>query len=251
MNDYQKIFMKRSNDYHYAMQKYPDVRSYEFESLISTTDFSSIKKVLDIPSGGGYLKKYLPKNIELISADFSEGFTNENIQFVDPTQFSYSDNSFDLVLSLSGLHHLNDVPKFVHECLRILKKNSSFIFSDVKRDSPVDFFLNEFVNKYNSLGHNGVVFTENSFQGLAYFDVENSFNEFPLLQEKIIRTQYNQYPFVFKDKSEMLCFFSFFFGVDKANENIIYDGIRDILGIKSTENGLEVDWGLIQFEFKK
>jgi len=35
------------------------------------------------------------------------------------------------------------------------------------------------------------------------------------------------------------------------NENIIYDGIRDILGIKSTENGIEVDWGLIQFEFKK
>jgi ubiquinone/menaquinone biosynthesis C-methylase UbiE len=158
---------------------------------------------------------------------------------VNPTQFSYSDNSFDLVLSLSGLHHLDDVPKFVHECLRILKENGSFIFSDVKRDSPVDFFLNEFVNKYNSLGHNGVFFTENSF------------NKFPLLQEKIIRTQYNQYPFVFKDKSEMLCFFSFFFGLDKANENIIYDGIRDILGLKSTENGLEVDWGLIQFEFKK
>jgi len=239
MNDYQRIFIKRANDYHYAMQKFPDVRSYEFESLISTIDFSIIKTVLDIPSGGGYLKKYLPKNIELISADFSEGFTNENIQLANPTQFSYSSNSFDLVLSLSGLHHLNDVPKFVHECLRTLKENGSFIFSDVKKDSPVDFFLNEFVNKYNSLGHNGVFFTENSF------------NEFPLLQEKIIRTQYNQYPFVFKDKSEMLCFFSFFFGLDKANENIIYDGIRDILGIKSTENGIEVDWGLIQFEFKK
>jgi SAM-dependent methyltransferase len=239
MNDYQKIFVKRANDYHYAMQTYPDVRSYEFESLISTIDFSNIKNVLDIPSGGGYLKKYLPKNIELISADFSEGFTNENIQLAKPTQFPYSDNSFDLVLSLSGLHHLDDVPKFVHECLRTLKENGSFVFSDVKRNSPVDFFLNEFVNKYNSLGHNGVFFTENSF------------NEFPLLQEKIIRTQYNQYPFVFKDKSEMLCFFSFFFGLDKANENIIYDGIRDILGIKSTERGIEVDWGLIQFEFKK
>jgi len=239
MNNYQKIFIKRANDYHYAMQKYPDARFYEFESLISTTDFSSIKKVLDIPSGGGYLKKHIPRNIELISADFSEGFTNENIQLANPTQLAYSDNSFDLVLSLSGLHHLNDVPKFIHECLRILKENGSFIFSDVKRDSPVDFFLNEFVNKYNSLGHNGAFFTENSF------------NEFPLLQEKIIRTQYNQYPFVFKGKSEMLCFFSFFFGLDKADENIIYDGIRDILGIKSTENGIEVDWGLIQFEFKK
>jgi SAM-dependent methyltransferase len=238
MNDYQKIFEKRANDYHYAMQKYPDVRSYEFESLIGSTDFSNIKNVLDIPSGGGYLKKYLPKNIELISADFSEGFTNDYIQLANPTQFSYPDNSFDLVLSLSGLHHLNDVPKFVNECLRVLKHNGSFIFSDVKKDTAVDFFLNDFVNKYNSLGHNGIFFTENSF------------NDLPL-QEKIIRTQYNQYPFLFKDKSDMLCFFSSFFGLDKANEDIIYDGIRDILGVKSTENGLEVDWGLIQFEFKK
>jgi ubiquinone/menaquinone biosynthesis C-methylase UbiE len=221
------------------MQKYPDVRSYEFESLIDSTNFSNIKKVLDIPSGGGYLKKYLPKNIELISADFSEGFTNQEIQLVNPTQFSYCDNSFDLVLSLSGLHHLNDVPKFVNECLRVLKENGSFIFSDVKKDTAVDFFLNEFVNKYNSLGHNGMFFTENSF------------NEFPLLQQKIVRTQYNQYPFVFKDKSEMICFFSHFFGLDKANENIIYDGICDILGITTTENNLEVNWGLIQFEFKK
>ena len=239
MNDYQKIFEKRANDYHWAMQKYPDVRSYEFESLIGNTDFSNIKNILDIPSGGGYLKKYLPENIELISADFSEGFTNENIQLVNPTQFTYPDNSFDLVLSLSGLHHLNDVPKFVNECLRVLKQNGSFIFSDVKKDTAVDIFLNEFVNEYNSLGHNGIFFTEDSF------------NEFPLLQQKIIRTQYNQYPFLFKDKSDMLCFFSYFFGLDKANENTIYDGIRDILGIKSTENGLEVDWGLIQFEFKK
>jgi hypothetical protein len=83
------------------------------------------------------------------------------------------------------------------------------------------------------------------------FFTENSFNEFPLLQQKIVRTQYNQYPFVFKDKSEMICFFSHFFGLDKANENIIYDGICDILGITTTENNLEVNWGLIQFEFKK
>ena len=239
MNDYQKIFEKRANEYHYAMQKYPDARSCEFESLIDSTNFSNIKKVLDIPSGGGYLKKYLPKNIELISADFSEGFTNQEIQLVNPTQFPYCDNSFDLVLSLSGLHHLNDVPKFVYECLRVLKENGSFIFSDVKKDTPVDFFLNKFVNKYNSLGHNGMFFTENSF------------NEFPLLQQRIVRTQYNQYPFVFKDKSEMICFFSHFFGLDKANENIIYDGICDILGITTTENNLEVNWGLIQFEFKK
>lgn len=239
MNDYQQIFQKRANDYHYAMQKYPNARDNEFESLISTVDFSRIKNVLDVPSGGGYLKKYLPNNIELNSADFSEGFINENIQLVQPTELPYADNSFDLVLSLSGMHHLNDVSMFVNECLRVIKGGGSFIFSDVKKDSPVDFFLNEFVNKYNSLGHNGVFFSENSFV------------EFPLLQEKIIRIQYKQYPFLFKNKAEMIYFFSLFFGLDKANEQLIYSGINDILGIEVTPNGFEVGWGLIQFEFIK
>ena len=54
MNDYRIIFQKRANDYHFAMQQYPNARTDEFKKLVANTDFSVVNEVLDIPSGGGY-----------------------------------------------------------------------------------------------------------------------------------------------------------------------------------------------------
>jgi hypothetical protein len=49
----------------------------------------------------------------------------------------------------------------------------------------------------------------------------------------------------------MVHFFKLFFGLDKASDVMILKGIEDILGIQTTKNGIEVNWGLLQFEFKK
>ncbi|WP_370513787.1 class I SAM-dependent methyltransferase [Flavobacterium sp. LMO8] len=239
MNDYRLIFQKRANDYHFAMQKYPKARIYEFNSLIGTTDFSKAIEILDIPSGGAYLKNFLPKHINLTSCDFSEGFTNNEIKLANPENLPFESNTFDCIFSLSGMHHLNNVPLFVEESLRIIKNDGEFIFADVKKGTSVDVFLNQFVNEYNSLGH----------QGNFFF--EDYFINYPTIQNKIIECKYNQYPFLFENKSDMIIFFRLFFGLDKATDDIIYDGVRDILGIQNTKNGLEVNWGLIQFKLKK
>lgn len=239
MNDYRIIFQKRANDYHFAMKQFPNARSSEFETLISGTDFSKINKVLDIPSGGGYLKNYIPKHVDVTFTDFSEGFTDENIKLVSPEKLPFESNSFDVIFSLSGMHHLNNVPQFIEECLRVINNDGTFIFADVKKDSAIDTFLNEFVNEYNSLGHKGDFFYEDYFK------------KHPTLQNKITECNYNEYPFVFDNQNEMVYFFKLFFGLDKASDTIIYEGVRDILGIKITDNGLEVNWGLIQFKFRK
>jgi len=239
MNDYRVIFQKRANDYHFAMQEYENTRANEFNSLISSIDFSTITEVLDIPSGGGYLKNYLPKHVNATFTDFSEGFTNENIKLVSPEKLPFESNFFDVVFSLSGMHHLNNVPQFVEECLRVIKGNGHFIFADVKKGSNVDTFLNVFVNEYNSLGHKGDFFCEDYFKN------------HPTLQNKITNCRYNEYPFIFTDQKEMVHFFKLFFGLDKASDVMILKGIEDILGIQTTKNGIEVNWGLLQFEFKK
>lgn len=239
MNDYRLIFQKRANDYHFAMQQYPSARSNEFSNLISTVDFSNINEVLDIPSGGGYLRKFLPNHVNITSTDFSEGFLGDNIKLVSPEKLPFESNTFDAVFSLSGMHHLKDVPQFVEECLRIIKNDGNFIFADVKKGTSIDVFLNHFVNEYNSLGHQGDFF------------YEDYFIKHPNIQSKIIQCKYNEYSFLFDSQNSMIHFFKLFFGLDKANDNIIYEGIRDILGIQTTSNGLEVNWGLIQFKFKK
>lgn len=239
MNDYRIIFQKRANDYHFAMQHYPEARIHEFKTLISTTNFDTIHEVLDIPSGGGYLEKFIPNHVKVTFTDFSEGFTSDCIQLVSPEKLPFESATFDVIFSLSGMHHLNNVPQFVEECLRVLKNEGRFVFADVKKGSAVAIFLNEFVNEYNSLGHTGDFFYEDYFE------------KYPILQNKIIDYQYTKYPFVFQNQDEMIHFFKLFFGLDKATDAIIYEGVRTILGINTTLNGLEVNWGLLQFQFKK
>lgn len=239
MNDYRTLFQNRANDYHFAMKKFPNVRDNEFNSLIASIDFTEIKEILDVPSGGGYLRNYIPNYINLKSADFSEGFIDDSIKLVSPEKLPFESNIYDAVFSLSGMHHLANVPLFVEECMRVLKNNGTFVFADVQKNTSVDCFLNEFVNKYNSLGHEGDFF------------YKDFFINYPTLQSKIIDCQYNEYPFVFKNLEEMTHFFKLFFGLDKASNEIILEGVQDILGIKENNNSIEVNWGLIQFQFKK
>ena len=72
-----------------------------------------------------------------------------------------------------------NVPKFVEECLRIIKKDGNFIFADVKKDTSVDKFLNQFVNEYNSLGHEGNFFYEDYFEN------------YPNIQKNIVECKCN------------------------------------------------------------
>ena len=49
----------------------------------------------------------------------------------------------------------------------------------------------------------------------------------------------------------MITFFKLFFGLDKASDREIQEGIQDILGIKTTAKKIEVNWGLLLFHLKK
>lgn len=239
MNDYQIIFQKRATDYHFAMQNFPEARKHEFNNLFSGIHFENDIHLLDVPSGGGYLRNYIPKNTKVTLSDFSEGFAIDEIQLVTPEKLPFESNTFDAVFSLSGMHHLADLPQFVRECLRVTKTGGSFVFADVKKGTNVDVFLNEFVNTYNSLGHKGDFLSESSF---------DSFSD---IQSYINNCQYNEYPFLFDNFTDMITFFRLFFGLDKASDSIIQEGIHDILGIKTTSKGIEVNWGLLLFHLKK
>ena len=239
MNDYQIIFQKRAADYHFAMQQFPEARKHEFNNLFSGIKFENDFHLLDVPSGGGYLKNYIPKNTKLTLGDFSEGFAIDEIQLVTPEKLPFDSNTFDAVFSLSGMHHLHDVPQFIRECLRVTKPNGSFVFADVKKETPIDVFLNDFVNTHNTLGHKGEFFEETSF--IAFDDIQSC----------IRNCQYQEYPFQFATISDMITFFKLFFGLDKADDSTILHGIEQILGTKTTDKGIEVNWGLLLFELQK
>ena len=58
---YQAIFNLRANTYHQAMTQWPHARQKEFEIALSFCDLSDNHCIVDIPSGGGYLSKYISK----------------------------------------------------------------------------------------------------------------------------------------------------------------------------------------------
>lgn len=66
--------------------------------------------------------------------------------------------SVNKILCLASLHHLNNEERIntYNEFYRILKPNGKLIIADVIKNSNQSIWLNNFVNNYNSNGHNGI-----------------------------------------------------------------------------------------------
>ena len=57
--------------------------------------------------------------------------------------------------SLAGLHRVADCPAVFAAVRGMLKPGGRACFADVTAGSPVDAFLNGFVNRHISMGHHG------------------------------------------------------------------------------------------------
>jgi 2-polyprenyl-3-methyl-5-hydroxy-6-metoxy-1,4-benzoquinol methylase len=80
-------------------------------------------KVLDVGSGDKFLKvpfekkNFLYQGIDIDIIDFNND------------QFSFTDNSFDIVVSLAVIEHIKNIDNFLNEINRILKKGGFIFFS--------------------------------------------------------------------------------------------------------------------------
>lgn len=96
-------------------------------------DVASGKVVLDVPCGeGAFTQRMLAKGANVISADFV------NIIKVPHAQFSradmnerlpYDDATFDAVVCIDGIEHIERPFDFIRECQRILRQGGVLIIS--------------------------------------------------------------------------------------------------------------------------
>ncbi|MCU5653190.1 class I SAM-dependent methyltransferase [Bacillus mycoides] len=101
------------------------------------------KQIIDIGCGGGIYTKKLAlmgaKNV--VGLDFSKEILQAakencnafpNISFIhgDAHNISFPNETFDLVISRAVIHHLHDIPTFIREASRILKKDGLLILQD-------------------------------------------------------------------------------------------------------------------------
>lgn len=91
------------------------------------------KKVLDIPCGAGaFTHRLLTKGIEVHSSDIENIMMIENRNFMkaDMNQtLPYEDSTFDAIVCIDGIEHIERPFDFIRECYRVLRHGGKLIIS--------------------------------------------------------------------------------------------------------------------------
>lgn len=236
---YKDIFNQRGAAYHAAMTRYPDARGEEFRAMLELAGIREGQAVCDLPSGGGYLHAYLPKNISLTCVETAAQFMNSLPASPRMTRLlcelhdtGIPADSIDVVICLAGLHHVTGKRRFFAEVRRILKPGGRVCIADASEGSFVARFLDGFVNEHNSMGHRGEYLSPRTIEDLKACGLK------PTSDREV------RYAWEFSGAAEMTDFCTLLFGLNKATPAQVTEGIREHLGFKESAGQVRMNWGL-------
>jgi cyclopropane fatty-acyl-phospholipid synthase-like methyltransferase len=222
------------------MEFYPQARATEFSLAIEYLDLAPNMTLYDIPSGGGYLKQFVPvDDVHYVFVESSDNFASHCPK--DPgcstllsslTAIPLAPHSADRILSLAAIHHVENKQQFFEQCLGLLKPAGLLVVGDIDAGSNMARFLNEFVHQYNSMGHEGEFLTEGMEQSLESIGFE------------VVSNEYKPFTWKFNSVPEALSFFRDLFGLDLASDVDILDGIEKYLGFEKGVSTVSINWAL-------
>ena len=236
---YADIFEKRGQAYHEAMRRYPHARDREFNALVDRIPPIAGSLIVDMPSGGGYLRSYLPKDdTQLIAVETTRAFYEQcredertTRQLSPLNNTGLPANSVDVVVSMAGMHHVENRPAVFAEVYRILKSGGQFCVADVEEASVWDGFLNTFVNEHSSMGHTGQFINDR-------FRTDLTESGFSITSDELV-----EYTWDFDTVDAMITYCTLMFGLDSATPEQVKQGIRRYQGY--TQHGpCQMNWGL-------
>ena len=230
---YAEIFNHSGASYHQAMELFPKARAEEFLGTLSLLRLEQGDCLLDVPAGGGYLKSYLGDDIDYLGLDFSAGFVdNKNIIACSEANIPIDTNSVNKAVSLAAMHHVQDKTGFIKELSRCLVPNGVLVIGDVLSESKEASFLNGFVNRFNSLGHNG-----------NFIDVDRDIillNECGFSASHIVKN----YRWHFQSETLCLDYLRLLFALDKQPTLSELANAINKLGVRQTSSGFHLNWSL-------
>ena len=218
-NTYSDIFNKRGAAYHEAMRRYPTARDEEFGTLLRLIEPVDGHVIVDMPSGGGYLRRYVgDQDVRLIAVETTQAFYEQCTEddrttclLRDLDRTGLAADSVDTVVSMAGLHHVDDRLSVFREMHRVLKPGGCLCVADVDKGSAIDGFLNTFVDEHNSMGHGGQ-FIDAAFREdlqRAGFTIE--------------RDELAEYGWTFGDVEKMVDYCTLMFGLDQATPDEVLE----------------------------
>lgn len=236
--DYNNTFIKRADAYTYAVETYQHVMDNEFKTAVEVSNIQSSDIVINIPAACVPIHKYFdirPKSY--IEYETNKSFAERvHIHHCSFFTIPEADTSIHKIISLASLHHMsvNERDTFYKECQRLLYQGGQLIIGDVQDASKEAIWLNDFVNTYNSSGHNGLFWSEADRNLLE----QNGF---------AVDIQLKTYPWVFDTKHAMVDFCTHLFGLDKATYEEVYNGIETYLQPKYINDKYFIEWHLLYF----
>ena len=241
-NKYSETFDFRGHPYDQAMRQFPCGRDAEFLRLFDLVDFADVQSVLDVPSGGGYLAKFLPQNCLLTSIDPSKPFqVSEKVGVVDLENLLLGSAQYDLIVSLAALHHIENKKGFLQAVSSALKPEGYFCVGDVVAGSGISRFLDEFAGRFNGAGHCG-----------KYLELDEPFPGLDLAGDlQVVEHTQKSCPWVFESEMEMARFCRLLFGLRAVSDQEILAALQHYVGYKSVGSKIELDWKLLYIVLKR
>ena len=231
MLSYADIFAERGSSYDIAMRRYPHARRAEFAQIIKASKLGPGMRIGDVPAGGGYMSQYLPQGVAYESHEPCASFTNHGAKSTSVGSsllpLPWADGELDAVLSLAGLHHLEDKVSLFNECRRVVRPDGKLVISDVAECSSTARFLDGFVGDHNSTGHEGAFLSAQTTDELreAGWYVESA--------------NLNSFCWCFADVSEMADFTRHLFDVVRVpDDETMLRAIDKDLGIMEMSPGV-------------
>jgi len=234
-----EVKRRDGNNYHEAMLLCPGARAYELRRPLQLAAPQDGEVIVDFPSGGSYLGDYLRElaggailqPVEHVSA-YLEG--DRTILKGSWDRLPFGDHEVNVVVTLAALHHvMTGRVAFYRECHRVLAPQGRLILGDVEEGTSAGLFLDQFVDRYSSQGHE------------ARFLVRDV--EVAKIEEagfKVVEYEVTPFYWSYPDRETAIQFCRRLFRLDLANNEQIWQGLSDYLGIYEGGREVRMNWQL-------
>ena len=241
MDRYADVFNVRGHKYDAAMRTFPTARDEEFRQLLKGVDTGPLKRVFDLPSGGGYLHRFIAANAQLIQFDPSAGFATQGVLPVDLESPELPAPGADLIVSLAALHHVSNKTGFIQAALAALRPGGWLCIGDVAAGSNITRFLDQFVGMHNGMGHSG-----------DYLDPESrEFQTAVQQQASLVRCEVAPCPWHFANTDDLAEFCRSLFGLLAVDDESLLKALDAQVGITTDTTGVSLEWELLYLQFRK